>query len=111
MESHGVILRIDHCLRTSRSEGRRRELLQICRENLHLTGDQLFNAFRGHLDVVTLQGLVSTWDTWRGILSIRRSRTPRRSSTSQTATRAVFRDSPELPDTDLCGRFSCVSSH
>lgn len=81
MDSHGVILRIDHCLRRSPpSEGRRRssELLQICRENLHLTGDQLFNAFRGHLDMVTLHSLVSTWDSWRGVLSIRRTKTPRR---------------------------------
>jgi hypothetical protein len=74
MDSHGVILRINHCLRTPRGEGpRHSELLEICRENLHLTGAQLFNAFRGHLDMVTLQSLVSTWDTWRGVLSIRRT--------------------------------------
>ena len=94
MDSHGVILRIDHCLRRSPpSEGRRcrSELLQICRENLHLTGDQLFNAFRGHLDMVTLHSLVSTWDFWRGVLSITRTR----SSTARTATRRA----PELART------------
>jgi hypothetical protein len=64
-------------LRMSAGEDRRRrELLHLCRENLHLTGHQLFNAFRGHLDIVTLRGLVSTWETWRGVLSIERA--PRR---------------------------------
>lgn len=73
MDSHGVILRIDHCLRTPPSEGgRHRELLQICRQNLHLTGHELFNAFRGHLDTVTLHHLVSSWETWRGVFSIER---------------------------------------
>lgn len=77
MDSHRVILRIDHCLRMPAGEGRRRrELLHLCRENLHLTGHQLFNAFRGHLDIVTLQSLVSTWETWRGVLSIERTRRP-----------------------------------
>ena len=78
MDSHRVILRIDRCLRMSAGEDRRRrELLHLCRENLHLTGHQLFNAFRGHLDIVTLQGLVSTWETWRGVLSIERAPRPR----------------------------------
>ena len=70
MDRHAVILRIDDCLRTSNDGPRRRELLEICRQNLHLTGDQLFDAFRGHLDLVRLRSLVSTWDTWRGMLSM-----------------------------------------
>ena len=81
MDSHGVILRIDHCLRMYRSNDgtrRRNELFQICRENLHLTGDELFNAFRGHLDMVSLRTLVSAWDTWRALLSIKRGRPTRK---------------------------------
>jgi hypothetical protein len=86
MHSHRVILRIDDCLRISTGEGRRRsELFEICRQNLHLTGNQLFDAFRGHLDMVTLQSLASTWDTWRGVLAIRRTSPPRRGL--RTATR------------------------
>jgi hypothetical protein len=89
MNSHGVILRINNCLRTSPGDGPRRgELLEICRQNLHLSGNQLFDAFRGHLDMVTLHNLVSTWDTWRGVLAISRISTPRRSA-SRTASRRV----------------------
>jgi hypothetical protein len=77
MDRNSVIMRIDECLRMSaglRGDGRcRRELLRICEGNLDLTGRQLFDAFRGHLDMATLQTLVSTWDTWR-VLSIRRTR-------------------------------------
>jgi hypothetical protein len=77
MDSDSVIMSIDQCLRTSpglRADAAcRRELLRICEGNLHLTGRQLFDAFRGHLDMVTLQILVSSWDTWR-VLSMRRTR-------------------------------------
>jgi hypothetical protein len=78
MDSHRVILRIDECLRTPSSDGRRRQLLEICRENLNVTGGHLFNAFRGHLDMMTLHGLVSAWDNWRSALTVRRSAVPKR---------------------------------
>ena len=84
MDSHGVILSIDDCLRISTGEGpRRRELLEICRQNLHLTGNQLFDAFRGHLDMVTLH---------RGRLS----------GASET--------SWEVPDAGRCAGFSSRTS-
>jgi hypothetical protein len=73
MDRHAVILRIDECLRTSNERRRRSQLLEVCRQNLHLTGDQLFDAFRGHLDIVRLRNLAWTWDTWRGLLAIRRT--------------------------------------
>lgn len=90
MDSHSVIMRIDECLRTSaglRGDGAcRGELLRICEGNLHLTGRQLFDAFRGHLDMATLQTLVVTWDTWR-VLSIRRTR--RRTITQRIVARSA----------------------
>jgi hypothetical protein len=73
MDRHAVILRIDECLRMSNEGPRRRQLLEVCRQNLHLTGDQLFDAFRGHLDIVRLCNLASTWDTWRSLLAVRRT--------------------------------------
>ena len=65
-------MRIDECLRQDprlRDEDWRAELFQICVRNAHLTGAQLFDQFRGHLNVATLQRLVATWDTWRRVLS------------------------------------------
>jgi hypothetical protein len=73
MDRHAVILRINECLRTSNEDRRRSQLLEVCRQNLHLTGDQLFDAFRGHLDIVRLRNFTSTWDAWRGLLAIRRT--------------------------------------
>jgi hypothetical protein len=85
MDDDGVILRINDCLTESASDGRRQyELLEICQENLHLTGNQLFNAFRGHLDMATLRSLASTWDTWRGLLSNHPHHTAAKRSTSRT---------------------------
>ena len=78
MDSHRLILRIDECLRASSKEGRSRQLLEICRENLNVTGGHLYNAFRGHLDMVTLYGLVSAWDNWRSVLAVRRAAVPKR---------------------------------
>lgn len=90
MDSHSVIMRIDECLRTTgglRGNGLcRRELLRICEDNLHLSGRQLFDAFRGHLDMATLQTLVFTWDTWRA-LSTRRTR--RRTITDRVVAHAA----------------------
>lgn len=86
MDSHRVILRIDECLRTYPDERRRRShLLEICRQNLHLSGDELFNAFRGHLDLVRLLSLTSTWDTWRAVL-LTRTPTARRRRHASTVT-------------------------
>jgi hypothetical protein len=88
MDSHDVILRIDECLRTCRDERRRRsDLLEICRQNLHLSGNELFNAFRGHLDMVRLRSLATTWDTWRAVLPTTRTTTarPRRHGSAATA--------------------------
>ena len=83
MDSHSVILRINDCLRTSHEGPSRTQLLDICRENLHLTGAELFDAFRGHLDLVRLRNLASTWDTWRGLLLIDRTTAARNSSGSR----------------------------
>ena len=89
MNNDSLIMRIDECLRRDprlRDEGGRAELFQICVRNSHLTGAQLFDQFRGHLNVVTLQRLIATWDTWRGVLSntvvVAHSRTRRKTSTS-----------------------------
>ena len=84
---HTVILRIDECLRTRCEARRRRELLDLCQHNPQLTGAQLFDAFRGHLDILRLGTLVSTWDTWRGLLSIGRPTEPLMVATSSSATR------------------------
>jgi hypothetical protein len=56
MDSHDVILRINDCLRTAHDGPPGTQLLDICRANLHLTGAELFDAFRGHLDIVRLRG-------------------------------------------------------
>jgi hypothetical protein len=89
LENDSVIKRIDECLRKDpslRDEGpARAELLQICVRNSHLTGTQLFDQFRGHLNVVTLQRLISTWDTWRGVLSTTLLVTPVNGSAARAA--------------------------
>ena len=94
MDNANVILRIDECVRMDPSlrheSPGRTELFRICQRNLHVTGAQLFDQFRGHLNALTLQRLVSTWDTWRGVLTdtlIVPQATPSVSSTVQTPAR------------------------
>lgn len=73
MDTANVIMRIHECLKMDpslRHEGpERAELFRICARNSHLTGMQLFDQFRGHMNVVTLRRLVSTWDTWRRVMA------------------------------------------
>ena len=72
MDNHSVIMRIDEYLKKDprlRDAAGRAKLFDICVRNSQLTGMQLFDQFRGHLNVVTLQRLIATWDTWRGALS------------------------------------------